>query len=119
MSSRARPAKGDALPKRRPLTEGKQKRLLVSILSLGQPQNVSNLIAEYAFLARRDRCDASPRFILWCQHDPNVSFDEVSKHLADSKYPALSATVVAGEPNLGRPVADTTKISDFFHLITF
>ncbi len=102
MSSRARPAKGDALPKKRPLTEGKQKRLLVSILSLGQPQNVSNLIADMpSWLAAIAATHHLMVHLVVRNNDPNVSFDEVSKHLADSKYPALSATVVAGEPNLG------------------
>jgi GT2 family glycosyltransferase len=83
---------------------GPAKTILVSILSLGRPQNVLNqLDALPAWLAAFAQDSAIDSHIVVRNNDPGTDFQAVAERMAliEAEYRAVTCTLVTGVPNNG------------------
>lgn len=93
---------------------GQAKTILVSILSLGRPQNVLNQLADLpAWLDVFERATAIAAHIVVRNNDPAVDFAAVADRMTavQAEYPAITCTLVTGVPNNGFGAGHNSNIA--------
>ncbi len=78
--------------------------LIISILSLGRPENVLNQLADLpGWLAEFARLSGIASHIIIRNNDPNVDFAEVGSRISSvqEQYPSITCTLVTDMPNNG------------------
>ncbi len=86
------------------MKEHRPKKLLVSILSLGRPENIQRQWLDLAaWLSRFAAETRTAVHVAVRNNHPGVSFDEVAALLEQTRagFPDLEATLFTGGPNLG------------------
>jgi GT2 family glycosyltransferase len=83
---------------------GHSVNLIISILSLGRPENVLNQLADLpGWLDEFARRSGIASHIIIRNNDPNVDFFEVGSRISSvqAQYPSITCTLIADTPNNG------------------